>query len=62
MCWALNQQNIIEIAQGHISLSLVRIHKLRMRPLDLRTRRGLCLVQAVAQDVVPCLHLVGGRD
>jgi hypothetical protein len=22
MCWALNYQNIIEIAQGHISLSL----------------------------------------
>jgi hypothetical protein len=22
MCWALNHQNIIEIAQGHISLSL----------------------------------------
>jgi hypothetical protein len=22
MCWALNQQNIIEIAQGHISLSI----------------------------------------
>jgi hypothetical protein len=21
MCWALNHQNIIEIAQGHISLS-----------------------------------------
>jgi hypothetical protein len=24
MCWALNHQNIIEIAQGHISLSLIR--------------------------------------
>jgi hypothetical protein len=23
MCWALNHQNIIEIAQGHISLSKV---------------------------------------
>jgi hypothetical protein len=22
MCWALNHQNIIEMAQGHISLSL----------------------------------------
>jgi hypothetical protein len=22
MCWALNHQNIIEIAQGHISLSI----------------------------------------
>jgi hypothetical protein len=22
MCWALNHQNIIEIAQGHISLSV----------------------------------------
>jgi hypothetical protein len=24
MCWALNHQNIIEIAQGHISLSTTR--------------------------------------
>jgi selenophosphate synthase len=23
MCWALNHQNIIEMAQGHISLSVV---------------------------------------
>jgi hypothetical protein len=23
MCWTLNHQNIIEMAQGHISLSLV---------------------------------------
>jgi hypothetical protein len=23
MCWALNHQNIIEIAQGHISLSVL---------------------------------------
>jgi hypothetical protein len=22
MCWALNHQNILEIAQGHISLSV----------------------------------------
>jgi hypothetical protein len=22
MCWALNHQNILEIAQGHISLSI----------------------------------------
>jgi hypothetical protein len=24
MCWTLNHQNIIEMAQGHISLSLAR--------------------------------------
>jgi hypothetical protein len=32
MCWALNHQNIIEIAQGHISLS-VRCERRRVTDL-----------------------------
>jgi hypothetical protein len=27
MCWALNHQNILEMAQGHISLSSTRKHR-----------------------------------
>jgi hypothetical protein len=28
MCWTLNHQNIIEMAQGHISLSIIsQVHK-----------------------------------
>jgi hypothetical protein len=26
MCWTLNHQNIIEMAQGHISLSVIASH------------------------------------
>jgi hypothetical protein len=37
----------------------IRVHKLSMRPLDLRACRGLRLVQAVAQATEPRLHLLG---
>jgi hypothetical protein len=37
----------------------VRVHKLRMRPLDLRARRGLGFVHAIAQVVEPRLQLLG---
>jgi hypothetical protein len=37
----------------------VRVHKLRVRPLDFRARRGLGLVQATAQGVEPHLQLLG---
>jgi hypothetical protein len=28
MCWALNHQNILEMAQGHISLSAIKFNEL----------------------------------
>jgi hypothetical protein len=28
MCWTLNHQNILEMAQGHISLSLAQLSRL----------------------------------
>jgi hypothetical protein len=37
----------------------VRVHELRMRPLDLRTHRGLGFVHAAAQGVEPHLQLLG---
>jgi hypothetical protein len=37
----------------------VRVHELRMRPLDLRTRRGLGFVHVVAQATEPRLQLLG---
>jgi hypothetical protein len=37
----------------------VRVHELRMRPLDLHARRGLGFVHAVAQSVEPRLQLLG---
>jgi hypothetical protein len=37
----------------------VRVHELRMRPLDLRTRRGLSFVHAVAQAAESRLQLLG---
>ena len=36
----------------------VRVHELRMRPLDLRARRGLGFVHAVAQAVEPRLQVL----
>jgi hypothetical protein len=44
MCWALNHQNIIEIAQGHISLSL---------PTTEIARWGRTLLQARLALVAP---------
>jgi hypothetical protein len=38
---------------------LVRVHELRMRPLDLRMHRGLGLVHTAAQGVEPRLQLLG---
>jgi hypothetical protein len=38
---------------------LVRIHELRMRPLDLRARQGLGFVDTVAQAAEPRLQLLG---
>jgi hypothetical protein len=40
MCWALNHQNIIEIAQGHIFLSASALDQSSGEP-D-RVRRELC--------------------
>ena len=37
----------------------VRVHELRMRPLDLRARRDLGFVHAVAQAIEPRLQLLG---
>jgi hypothetical protein len=37
----------------------VRVHELRVRPLNLRARRGLGLVHAAAQGVEPHLQLLG---
>jgi hypothetical protein len=31
MCWTLNHQNILEMAQGHISLSLIYPLSLRLQ-------------------------------
>jgi hypothetical protein len=37
----------------------VRVHELRMRPRDLRARRGLGFIRAMAQAVEPCLQILG---
>jgi hypothetical protein len=49
MCWALNHQNIIEIAQGHISLSetyapVARLESIRIL-LAYATHHGFKLYQ-----------------
>jgi hypothetical protein len=36
MCWALNHQNILEMAQGHISLSRVPEEQLPMEDLSVQ--------------------------
>jgi hypothetical protein len=54
MCWTLNHQNIIEIAQGHISLSVSCKTQLTMLE---RTWEFSCRVRA--RVVGPCIVCMG---
>jgi hypothetical protein len=40
MCWALNHQNILEMAQGHISLSM-------SNDLPTQNYQGTCLLSHI---------------
>jgi hypothetical protein len=51
MCWALNHQNIIEMAQRHISLSLLLRRGGRVLLLLLLASALLLLVQAMMQSL-----------
>jgi hypothetical protein len=54
MCWALNHQNIIEIAQGHISLSKCRKNLHKMAHLqDHRQKMFASLITSSKERVAP---------
>jgi hypothetical protein len=40
MCWTLNHQNIIEMAQGHISLSKSQVNMLAVHPMSFELAKG----------------------
>jgi hypothetical protein len=50
MCWALNHQNIIEIAQGHISLSISPF--LVIYANTTKSNKKMCNINAIEDQIV----------
>jgi hypothetical protein len=50
MCWALNHQNIIEIAQGHISLSISPF--LVIYANTFKSKQKKCNINAIESNIV----------
>jgi hypothetical protein len=50
MCWALNHQNIIEIAQGHISLSISPF--LMIYANTTKSNQEKCNINAIEDQIV----------
>jgi hypothetical protein len=50
MCWALNHQNIIEIAQGHISLSISPL--LVIYTNTTKSNQEKCNINAIEDQIV----------
>jgi hypothetical protein len=53
MCWALNHQNIIEMAQGHISLSQSQLHPQVHLINQLRAFQSTLMVVLLSRVVTP---------